>query len=85
MFRKTFFSSSYNTVKKKIKITDKRKVFTNEELDYTCIELLESDDILDYFKIDSNIFKYDKNDLKDNDIFILMVMIYHFNMEKYYI
>jgi len=68
---KSFFSSSYNIVKKKIKITDKRKVFTNEKLDYTCIELFESDDILEYFKIDLNIFKYDKNDLKDNDIFIL--------------
>ena len=68
---KSFFSFSYNKVQKEIKITDKRKIFTNKELDYTCIELFESDDILDYFKIDSNIFKYDKNDLKDNDIFIL--------------
>jgi len=68
---KSFFSSSYNIVPKEIKITDIRKVFTNKDLDYTCIELFESDDILDYFKIDSNIFKCDKNDLKDNDIFIL--------------
>jgi len=68
---KSFFGSLYNIVPKEIKIADKRKVFTNEELDYTCIELFESDDILDYFKIDSNIFKYDKNNLKDNDIFIL--------------
>ena len=68
---KSFFSSSYNKVQKEIKVTNKRKVFTNKELDYTCIELFESDDILDYFKIVSNIFKYDKNDLKDNDIFIL--------------
>jgi len=67
-FQKSLFNSSYNIVKKEIKITDKRKVFTNKELDYTCIELFESDGILDYFKIDSNIFKYD---LKDNDIFIL--------------
>jgi len=70
-FQKSLFNSSYNTVKKKIKITDKRKVFTNKELDYTCIELYESDGILDYFKIDSNIFKYNKNDLINNDIFIL--------------
>jgi len=68
---KSFFISSYNTVQKEIEITDTRKVFTNKELDYTCIELFESDGILDYFKIDSKIFKYDKNNLKDNDIFIL--------------
>jgi len=70
-FQKSLFNSAYNTVKKEIKITEKRKVFTNKELDYTCIELFKSDGILDYFKIDSNIFKFDKNDLKDNDIFIL--------------
>jgi len=52
-------------------MTKKRRVFTNNELDYTCIELLESDNIIDYFKIDPKLFKYDKNKLKDNDIFIL--------------
>ena len=60
----SFFSSSYITNKKEIEITDKRKVFTNKELDYTCIELFESDGILDYFKIDPKLFKYDKNNLK---------------------
>ena len=52
-------------------MTKKRRVFTNNELDYTCIELLESDNINDYFKIDPKLFKYDKNKLIDNDIFIL--------------
>ena len=66
---KSFFSSSY--IKKEIKITEKRRVFTNKELDYTCIELLESDNILNYFKIEPKLFKYDKNKLKGNDIFIL--------------
>jgi len=64
-----FGNSSY--IKKKIKITEKRRVFTNKELDYTCIELFKSDNIIDYFKIDPKIFKYDKKNLKDNDIFIL--------------
>ena len=68
-FQKSLFNSSY--IKKEIKIKDERKVFTNKELDYTCIELLESDNILDYFKIEPKLFKYDKNKLKDNDIFIL--------------
>ena len=63
------FNSSY--IKKEIKIKDERKVFTNKELDYTCIELLESDNIIDYFKIEPKLFKYDKNKLKNNDIFIL--------------
>ena len=69
-FQKSHFNnSSYKKVQKEIKIIDKRKVFTNKELDYTCIELFESDGIFDYFKIDPKI--YDKNNLKDNDIFIL--------------
>ena len=68
-FQKSLFNSSY--IKKEIKIKDERKVFTNKELDYTCIELLESDNIIDYFKIEPKLFKYDKNKLKNNDIFIL--------------
>ena len=58
-------------IPKEIEITEKRKVFINKELDYTCIELFKEDNILDYFKIDPKLFKYDKNKLKDNDIFIL--------------
>ena len=57
--------------KKQIKITENRKVFTNEELDYTCIELFQTDGIVDYFKIDPKIFKFDLNNLNNNDIFIL--------------
>jgi len=63
--------SSYYSIKKEITITDKRQVFTNKELDYTCIELFKSDGIIDYFKIEPEILKNDKNNLKDNDIFIL--------------
>ena len=58
-------------VKKKIKIEENRKVFTNPVLDYTCIELLESDNIKNYFEIEPNLFMYNNNYLKDNDIFIL--------------
>ena len=76
-------------IEKKIKITNERKVFTNKELDYTCIELFKSDNIINYFKIAPKLFKYDKNKLKDNDIFILqfpklMIHYFHFHMEKYY-
>ena len=68
---KSLFSSAYNKIKKEIEITDKRLVFTNKKLDYTCIELLKSDGIIDFFKIDPNLYKNNKNNLKDNDIFIL--------------
>ena len=52
-------------------MTDERKIFINEELDYTCIELLESDGTIDNFKIDPNIYIYNNNEiLKGNDIFI---------------
>ena len=61
----------YNPNKKEIKITKERRVYTNKELDCTCIEILESDGIKDFFKIDSKIFKYNNNTLKNNDIFIL--------------
>ena len=53
-----FSGSSYSLKEKQIEITQKRRVFTNKELDYTCIELFESDGIYDYFQIDPNLFKY---------------------------
>ena len=43
-------------------------------MDYTCIEIYESDDINDvnnYFKIDPILFTNEKNFMKDSDIFIL--------------
>ena len=52
-YEQSFFNPSY--IQKEIKITNERKVFTNKELDYTCIELFKSDKILDYFKIDPQI------------------------------
>ena len=52
--------------KKQIEITEERRVFTNKELDYTCIELFESDGIYDYFQIELS-DKY----LVGSDIFIL--------------
>ena len=61
----------YLEVKKEIKITEKRRVFTNKELDYTCIELFESDGIINYFQIEPKLFKYDKKFIENNDIFIL--------------
>ena len=55
---------------KKIKITEDRQKFTNEEIDYTCIEIFDKDKINNFFRIDRTIFN-NKNDLKNKEIFIL--------------
>ena len=59
-------SNGYKKSKKQLKITEERRVFTNKELDYTCIELFGSDGIFDYFQIEP-----DNRFLVNNDIFIL--------------
>ena len=56
--------------KNTITITKNRKVFTNEELDYTCIEILEIDNINNFFNIDKSFFN-DINSLINKEIFIL--------------
>ena len=61
---------------KKIEITENRKIFTDSNLDYTCIEIFDDDKIFDKDKI-NNIFRIDteifdnKNNIKDKEIFIL--------------
>ena len=64
-------NNSYEFVYKKIKIDSKRKIYTNINLDYTCIELYESDGINHFFQIDPIILTEDKNLLNNTDIFIL--------------
>ena len=44
--------------------------FTNKELDYTCIEILDSDKIKKFFFVDDAIFN-EKNSLIDKEIFTL--------------
>ena len=60
--------SSY--VKQKITIDRKRRVYTSKELNYTCIEIFESDGIQDYFKMDP-LFNLNKTFLNNSPIFIL--------------
>ena len=55
---------------KKIKITKNRKVFTNEKLDYTCIEIFNTDEINKFFRVDETIF-FNKDCIKNKEIFIL--------------
>ena len=45
----------YNDEIKEIKITSNRFKCTNEELDYTCIEIFDNEDYNNYFEIDDNI------------------------------
>lgn len=54
----------------KIEITKDRFVLTNKALDYTCIEILDIDEIKKFFTIDETIFN-DKKSLKNKDIFVL--------------
>ncbi len=55
---------------KNLKINEKRFVCTNEDLDYTCIQILNEDKISDYFKIDSNI-KKNPNKIYYNELFAI--------------
>ena len=57
---------------KEFEITSNRRCFTNETLDYTCIEILDSDkiDVDNFFKIEPIIIS-NKNLLKNEEIFIL--------------
>ena len=62
----------YNKEDKLIELTEKRLKFTDEKLDYTCVQIFEKDGIQDYFKIDPNIKNdYNNQILKDMEIFIL--------------
>ena len=76
-FHSKFLSYSSNKVEKCIKLTSNRKIFTNKELDYTCIEIFESDGITKFFKIEPHIlFNQSENGkiFKENDIFILQFL-----------
>ena len=53
-----------------IEMTEKRHKFTNESLDYTCIEILEEDGINNFFEIDEAVLN-NRSSLKNEDIFIL--------------
>jgi len=60
-----------------IEISEKRRVFTSEELDYTCVEIFEKDNIFKnneiekLFKIDQNILEENSSNNNNVDILIL--------------
>ena len=55
---------------KNLKINEKRFVCTNEELDYTCIQILNEDKLSDYFEIDTDINK-NPNEIYYNELFAI--------------
>jgi len=59
----------YRNQQKEIEIYERRRVFTDKELDYTCIEILEEDNINHYFNIANNY--EDLSSYEGQDIFIL--------------
>ena len=69
-YEKSLFGS-YSLVNRQIKIAGNRNIFTNAYLDYTCVELLESDGIKNFFEVEPLIYRKDKSFLENNDIFIL--------------
>jgi len=76
-FGSKFLSNTNNIVEKTIKLTSNRKTFTNKELDYTCIEIFESDGITKFFKMEPNIISNKQKDIemfKEIDIFILQFL-----------
>ena len=62
----------HNNEKKVIEITKNRFTCTNEEYDYTCIEIFENDNFNNYFEIDGNI-DTDNPDEQYKDQEIMMV------------
>ena len=66
---KVIILENLNTIKK-IEITEKRRDFTDINLDYTCIEIFDTDKINEFFKIDKTIFD-NKSSLLNKEIFIL--------------
>ena len=61
----------YNKNPKTIKFDKERRVYTNKELDYTCIELKKEDNINYHYEIAPILYTDKKECIKDSDIFIL--------------
>ncbi len=61
----------HNRNKKIIKLNNRFK-YTNEELDYTCVEILKEDGIDNYFKVDKNINKNNPYEEYKYDEFVMI-------------
>ena len=58
-------------IEKSFVLSDERRIFTDIDLDYTCIEILEKDNIKKYFNIDPNIIENDIKIYENEDVFML--------------
>ena len=67
------YKSELGYIIKKLEITKKRRVYYDTKLNYTCIEILDSDNIKNYFKIESEIYKNNVN-LLDKEAFMLQYL-----------
>ena len=55
------YLGEFGYMTKKIEITKKRRIFFDTKLNYTCIEIFESDNIKYFFKIESEIYENNIN------------------------
>ena len=67
------YNNELGYITKKIEITKKRRVYYDTKLNYTCIEILDSDNIKNYFKIESEIYQNNIN-LLDKEVFMLQYL-----------
>ena len=77
VLRKQFLNShnvinlEFNNEKRKIFLKSKRLIWLNENLDYTCIEILDEDNINEFLKIDFEIYEENYNEnLKKEEIIL---------------
>ena len=76
----TYIINNNEDDKKRIKIDDKRKRYTNKELDITIIEINEDkDNINDYIEIDNNII----NNMKLSKEEIIKIIKIYIRMNQY--
>ena len=60
-------------ITKKLEITKKRRVYFDSKLNYICIEILPSDNIKNYFSIESEIYQNNVN-LIDKEVFMFQYL-----------
>ena len=63
---------SHNNIIKKIELNENRFKCTNPELDYTCIEILDDDNIDNYFEIDDKIQNDNPEEEYKNDNLVII-------------
>ena len=60
----------YKNEERILEMKNDRKVISNKELDYTCIEIFKEDNFVDIIEIEEDIFEKERNDFNNKEIFI---------------